>query len=292
MTVELALATRAQHAEGPMWDAATQVLWWVDITGHRVHCFDPQTNRDCSWDTGCDVGAVALAADGDIILAVPNGFASFDPASGQITPLADVEADMPENRTNDAKCDSAGRLWVGTMAYDRRSGHAGLYVLDPANPDPITTQAVAGLTIVNGPAFDDELGRMYVADTAVGLVYRYSFDPVSGDVGAREVFADLSATGGWPDGMTVDHEGCLWVAVGRDSAVHRYRPDGQLDRKIRLPVTNPTSVAFGGAGGSLLYITTSWYDLSERERTEQPLAGSIFVDSPGVSGPSAHRFAG
>ena len=288
MTVELALAARAEHAEGPIWDAEANVLWWVDITGHRVHCFDPTSNRDCSWDTGCDVGAVALTQAGAIVLAVPNGFATFDPVTGQSTPLADVESTMPENRTNDAKCDSAGRLWVGTMAYDRREGHAGLYVLAP---DLTVIQAVAGLTIANGPTFDDTRGRMYLADTALGQVYAYQFDPASGQIGAREVFVDLSATGSWPDGMTVDDEGCLWIAVGRDSAVHRYLPDGKLERKISLPVTNPTSVAFGGHDGSLLYITTSWYDLTERERAEQPLAGSIFVDTPGVTGRPAHRFA-
>ncbi|NQU37877.1 MAG: SMP-30/gluconolactonase/LRE family protein, partial [Actinobacteria bacterium] len=80
MTVELAIAVRAEHAEGPIWDAASQVLWWVDITGHRVHCFDPRSNRDCSWDTGCDVGAVALDSAGGVILALPNGFVRFDPA--------------------------------------------------------------------------------------------------------------------------------------------------------------------------------------------------------------------
>lgn len=289
MTVELVLAARAEHAEGPIWDAATRALWWVDITGHRVHCFHPDSNRDCSWDTGCDVGAIAVGSDGNVVLAVPDGFARFDPKSGTLTPLASVEASMPENRTNDATCDSAGRLWVGTMAYDRREGHAGLYVLDP---DLTVRQVESGLTIVNGPAFDDARGRMYLADTAVGLVYAYSFDPAAGQLGAREVFVDLSASGSWPDGMTVDDEGGLWVAVGRDSAVHRYLPDGRLDKKIGLPVTNPTSVAFGGEDGSLLYITTSWYDLSQQERARQPLAGSIFVDSPGVNGPPAHRFGG
>ncbi len=288
MKVELALAARAEHAEGPIWDSEAGVLWWVDITGHRVHCFDPASHRDCSWDTGCDVGAVALASGGQIILAVPNGFAQLNPDTGALIPLADVEADLPENRTNDAKCDSAGRLWVGTMAYDRREGHAGLYRM---SGDLDVLEVASDLTIVNGPAFDDERGRMYLADTGAGLVYCYEFDPKSGDIGDRRVFVDLSASGGWPDGMTVDEAGGLWVAVGRNSAVHRYLPTGQHQESIKLPVTNPTSVAFGGPDGSDLYITTSWFDLSEQERTEQPLAGSLFVTSPGVAGAAANRFA-
>ncbi|MCH9816137.1 MAG: SMP-30/gluconolactonase/LRE family protein [Actinomycetia bacterium] len=289
MSVELALACRAEHAEGPIWDAATRRLWWVDITGHRLHVYDPASGQDCSWDTGQDVGAVALDQAGEPIIALPGGFAAFNTTTGRSAPFTAIEANLPGNRLNDAKCDPAGRLWTGTMAYNRQTGAGGLYVV-AANG--AVDQAVADLTIVNGPAFDADRERMYVADTGAGYVFEYNYDPATGAVGDQRMFVDLSETGGWPDGMTVDEHGYLWVAVGRDAAVHRYNPDGRLDGKVALPVTNPTSVAFGGADGHDLYITTSWYDLPAQERADQPLAGSIFVTRPGVGGPPAVRFAG
>ena len=289
MQASLALACRAEHAEGPIWDAATARLWWVDITGHRLHVFDPVSGQDCSWDTGQDIGAVALNESGTPVIALPNGFATFDTRTGQAHPLAAVEGAIPGNRLNDAKCDPAGRLWTGTMAYDRTEGAAGLYRMDKTG---VVRQMAADLTIVNGPTFDPARNRMYLADTGHGHIYVYEYDPQTGEIGDREVFVDLTATGGWPDGMTVDSEGHLWVAVGRDWAVHRYTPTAQLDRTVTVPVSNPTSLAFGGASGEDLYITTSWFDLSPAERGDQPLAGSIFVCRPGVTGPAAVRFAG
>ncbi|MCH9816777.1 MAG: SMP-30/gluconolactonase/LRE family protein [Actinomycetia bacterium] len=289
MQAELILACRAEHAEGPIWDAATSRLWWVDITGHRLHVFNPASGQDCSWDTGQDVGAVALNQQGDPVIALPNGFALFSPATGDAQPLAEVEAGIVGNRLNDAKCDPFGRLWTGSMAYDRRPGSAGLYLLEATG---IVRQAAKDLTIVNGPAFDPERGRMYLADTGQGQILVYDYTVASGAIGDRNVFVDLTDSGGWPDGMTVDDDGYLWVAVGRESAVRRYDPDGQLDGQVTLPVTNPTSVAFGGADRGDLYITTSWFDLTASQRNEQPLAGSLFVARPGVTGPPAVRFAG
>ena len=288
MSVELAVNVRAEHAEGPCWNSADQRLWWVDITGHRVHCFDPKSGKDCSWDVGNDVGAVIPTRGPELVLALPDGLVRFDARTGSTRPLVDIESQSPENRGNDAKCDSTGRLWVGTMAYDRRPHHGGLYAVES---DLSVRCAMPGLTIANGPAFDEHEGWMYVADTALGLVYRIEVDLSTGAVSdQRQVFVDVSDIG-WPDGMTVDDDGFLWLAVGQDSAVHRYGPRGQLDGKIELPVTNPTSVAFGGADGSSLFITTSWYDVAPEHRDRQPLAGSIFVDRPGVSGPAAAHFA-
>jgi len=287
MRAELALSARAEHAEGPSWDRQSARLWWVDITGQRVHCFDPVSGADCSWYVGLDTGAVILTTSGSVLLAVPNGLAKFDPDTGTLGELIAVEAGLTGNRLNDAKVDSTGRLWVGTMPYDKRTGAGGLYSIDSQRE---VVSRMRDLTIVNGPAFDDVLSRLYVADTLAGLVYAADFDFHSGVVGARRVFVDLSGAGQWPDGMTVDREGRLWVAVGRDSAIHCYSPDATLLERIELPVSNPTGVCFGGEHGSTLFITTSWYDIDHAARLEQPLAGSIFTAQPGVVGASAHRY--
>lgn len=287
MRAELALYARAEHAEGPIWDEASKRLWWVDITGQRVHQFDPSSGADCSWNIGLDTGAVVLTTGGSVLVAVPNGFATFDPESGQLGELIPVEAELPGNRLNDAKVDPTGRLWVGTMPYDRTPAGGALYSIED---DQRVRLRMSDLTIVNGPAFDLERSRLYVADTAAGLIYAADFDVATGEVGRRRVFVDLSGVGQWPDGMTVDSGGRLWVAVGRDSSVHCYSPDSILEERIELPVSNPTSVCFGGESGSTLYITTSWYDIDAQSRESQPLAGSIFAAAPGAVGAPAYRY--
>jgi sugar lactone lactonase YvrE len=153
------------------------------------------------------------------------------------------------------------------------------------------TCVVDGLTISNGPAFDEAQGRLYLADTAIGIVDVFDMDPATGALARRRRFLDLSDAQVWPDGMTVDDEGMLWVALGRAGAVHRYRTDGTLDGVVDLPTTNPTSVAFGGLDGGDLYITTSWTDLHPDGRATQPLAGTILRCRPGVTGRPSPRYA-
>jgi sugar lactone lactonase YvrE len=286
--VEVALSIRAEHAEGPMWDAATACLWWVDITGQRVHCFDPASGNDTSWATRGQPGGVVLSAAGEPVVASPDGLAVLDTSTGVMDLRVPVERDRPGNRANDAKTDGRGRVWVGTMAYDKRPRSAALYRVDRGK----VTRVADGLTICNGPAFDERQGRLYLADTALFVVDVFDLDPATGALTGRRRFLDFCEARVWPDGMTVDDEGMLWVALGRAGAVHRYRADGTLDGVVELPVTNPTSVAFGGIGRRDLYITTSWFDLDIDGRLAQPLTGVVFRCQPGVTGPPAPRYAG
>jgi sugar lactone lactonase YvrE len=285
--VEVALSVRAQHAEGPLWDAATDRLWWVDIAGERVHCFDPASSADCSWSTGGQPGGVVVGSAGEPVVATPDGLAVLDTATGTLDLRVPIEQSRPENRANDAKVDDRGRAWVGTMAYDKRPGNAALYRVDGGT----ATCVVDGLTISNGPAIDEAHRRLYLADTAIFVVDVFDMDPGTGALGGRRRLLDLRDAHVWPDGMTVDDDGMLWVALGRAGAVHRYRADGTLDGVVELPTTNPTSVAFGGDGGDL-YITTSWFDLEPDSRAAQPLAGAVFRCRPGMTGRPSPRFAG
>jgi xylono-1,5-lactonase len=221
-------------------------------------------------------------------VASPEGLAVLEPGTGVMDLRVPIEQDRPENRANDVKVDDRGRAWVGTMAYDKRPGCAALYRVDADG----VTSVVDGLTISNGPAFDELQGLLYLADTALCVIDVFDLDPRSGALGGRRRFVDLSDQQVWPDGMTVDGEGMLWVALGRASAVHRYRGDGTLDGVVELPTTNPTSVAFGGTDGGDLYITTSWFDCEEDHRAAQPHAGGIFRCRPGVTGPPSPRWAG
>ena len=281
--IEVVLDVRAQHAEGPVWDAATARLWWVDIAGQRVHCSDPESSRDRSWSTAGQPGGVVLGATGDPVVASPEGLALLDRSSGTLDLRVAVEQDKPENRANDAKVDSRGRIWVGTMAYDKRPRNAALYRVDGDR----VTRVVDGLTISNGPAFDEPQGRLYLADTALCVVDVFDLEPATGALSGRRRFLDLSRQQLWPDGKTVDDDGMLWIAVGRAGAVHRYRPDGTLDGVVELPTSNPTSVTFGGDDGGDLYITTSLVD--SEHRADEPLAGAIFRCRPGVTGQPAPR---
>ncbi len=283
--VEVAMSVRAQHAEGPVWDAPTSRLWWVDITAERVHCSDPESSEDTSWSTAGQPGGVALGATGDPVVASPEGLALLDRRTGTLDLRVPIERDRPENRANDAKVDSHGNVWVGTMAFDKRPRNAALYRVDCDR----VVRVVDALTIPNGPAFDEPAGRFYLADTALCVVDVFDWDPSTGALSGRRRFVDLSRENFWPDGMTVDHEGMLWAALGRAGAVHRYRADGTLDGVIEVPTSNPTSVVFGGRDGGDLYITTSWVDCERR--ADEPLAGAIFRCRPGVTGEPSHRYA-
>jgi sugar lactone lactonase YvrE len=284
--VEVALHIRARHAEGPAWDAADARLWWVDIPGERVHCFAPASSHDSSWDTHGQPGGVVLNTDGEPVVATPQGLSVLDPSTGTLDLRVPIEMDRPENRANDVKVDSRGRAWVGTMAFDKRPRNAALYRVDRDE----VTRAVDGLTISNGPAFDESHGRLYLADTALGIVDVFDMEPETGDLTDRRRFLDFSDAEVWPDGMTLDDEGMLWIALGRAGAVHRYRAYGTLEGVIEVPTSNPTSVAFGGVGGVDLYITTSWSDLDAETRESQALAGAIFRCRPGVAGPPSPRY--
>lgn len=289
VAVEPAFSVRAEHSEGPIWDGPSARLWWVDITAERVHETDPATGQDRSWPTPGQPGGVVLAADGTPVVAAPNGLAPLDTTTGVATVRTPVEADRPENRLNDLKVDTRGRTWVGSMAYDKRPDHAALHLVQP---DGATTTVVDELTIANGPALDEERGHLYLADTARFRIDVFAFDPDAGTITDRRPFLDVTEEQVWPDGMTVDDEGGLWTALGRSSQVRRLGPDGTVDAVIDLPVTNPTSVCFGGDDGGDLFITTSWFDVPADERAGQPLAGSVLCARPGVTGQPSPRLLG
>jgi xylono-1,5-lactonase len=286
LDAQVAIHLRAEHAEGPIWDAESSRLWWVDITAERVHCLDPTSGADTSWPTPGQAGGVVIDSDGCPVLAMPDGLAILDRSTAAVTPCVSIEADRPENRANDAKVDACGRVWVGTMAFDKRPGNAALYRVG----DHTVTRVVEGLTISNGPAFDAVGGRLYLADTAPGIVDVFDFDLTTGQLGGRRRFLDFGDKGVWPDGMTVDDDGMLWVALGRAGAVHRYDRAGRIDAVLELPTSNPTSVTFGGLDNGDLYVTTSWFDLGADDRLAQPHAGAIYRFRPGVTGPPSTRY--
>jgi sugar lactone lactonase YvrE len=203
--------------------------------------------------------------------------------------IASVEADRRDERMNDGKCDRAGRFWAGTMALDERAGAGALYRLDV---DRRVSMVLSGVTVSNGLDWTDDGRVMYFIDSPLQTVDVCDVDPESGAISNRRPFVRIPPAQGTPDGLTVDAEGGVWVALWGGGAIHRYRSDGSLDAVIRMPTTHPTSCTFGGADLGDLYITTAAIRLSPLERSQQPGAGGLFRVRPGISGRPAQRYRG
>lgn len=221
--------------------------------------------------------------------AVRDGIAVLDIDTGELELVCPIEADRPGNRMNDAACDPAGRLWAGTMAFDIKPGAGSLYRIDSSlDVEVVVTDA----TISNGIGWSPDATTMYYVDSPTEFVDAFDFAVGSGRISGRRHLVDLRGEPGAPDGMTVDDEGHLWVAMWGGAAVLRCRPDGAIVDRVELPVGQVTSCAFGGPEGDELYITTAAGGLDEDALAVQPLAGSVFRCRPGVSGPLATSFAG
>jgi sugar lactone lactonase YvrE len=284
---EVAVPPSAQLGEGPRWDAATGTLLWVDILGHRVHRYDPTTGADASWATPGLVSLALPRRSGGVIVGLPGGLFSIDELAGPA--LVPLEADVLENRTNDGACDAAGRLWVGTMALDERSPVAALYRVDP---DYTVTTMLSGTTISNGLGWSPDGARFYFIDSPTQRVDVFACDPATGTLEDRRPFAAVELEGAVPDGLAVDAEGCVWVALHGGWGLNRYAPDGDLIAEVRVPVARVTSCCFGGAELRDLYVTTRRDGLSEAEVAEQPLSGALLCLDVGVAGLPTNAFAG
>lgn len=270
--------------EGPVWDEQSGVLHWVDIPTGAVHTLHPDgstTDRRLP----VPVGAVALRRDGSFVAALAGGFATIDPNGvTYVAPLPGVENGM---RMNDGKCDPAGRFWAATMAHGAAPGAGTLYRLDG---DLVAVPVVDGLSIPNGIDWSPDGRRMYYIDTPTYCIDVFDFDVATGAATNRSTLVRVPEDYGWPDGMTVDAEGFLWVAFWGGGAVRRYDPAGRVVGRIELPVTQVTSCTFGGPHLDELYITSAAAGLSDEERTAQPFAGALFRCKPGARGRPASRF--
>ena len=252
----LALDARADLLEGPVWDPNAGCLYFVDIMQGRVHRFNPATRVRRTFEIGStvgSVGAVALTERNDLVLAVRDGFAHLNPRTGAVSKIADVEADRPNQRMNDGKCDPAGRFWAGTMALDETPEAGSLYRLDRGGS---VHTILSDVTISNGLDWSADALTMYYVDSPTRRIDMFDFDLASGAAANRRTFVQIPHQHGIPDGLTVDAEGCVWVALWRGAAVHRYTPYGLLDTIVLVPTACPTSCAFGGAAAKDLYITT------------------------------------
>lgn len=280
---ELAAAPTDRLGECPVWDDRTQVLWRVDAVGGVVIALHVGTGTERRYDVGRHVGSLVLRDDSDdVLLAAAGGFYALDVSTGKVTLLAPVSEDDPCLVMNDGACDPAGRFVAGTMRRDAQPGNAGLYRYAPPG-STVTLLDDAGLS--NGLCWDASGTTLFWIDSLLRRVERLGYDPALGAVTSRDTAFDLGAWEGFPDGMAIDGEGCLWIAFWRGGAVRRFDPHGRLLAEVSLPVLRTTSCCLGGDDLRDLYVTTARQSLRDIPDEVEPLAGAVFrirVDVPGV----------
>ena len=277
--------------ESPFWQADSGGwLWWCDIPGKMLHAVQPATMAHAWWEFDQEPCSCAPLPDGRLILAMRDGLYRFHPPSHKLDRLAAPPYDPAVERFNDGKCDPQGRFWVGTIYEPRDAAKAALY-----RHAGFGIQRMAeGITVSNGLAFSPDGRTMYWSDTKAHTIYAFDFEPLSGAISQRRVFASfeprapgqpLSAYGGRPDGATVDAEGCYWVAMFEGARLLRLDPAGRIVDELKLPVRCPTMPCFGGADLRTLYITTARENRPAEELTREPWAGSVLqlrVEVPGL----------
>ena len=275
----VASRVRATLGESPMWCARRRTLYWVDLRGPTLFALDGS-----QWTLPELVGGVALADDGRLVLAMTSGLFLFDVASATLTPH--VACDPPElgNRMNEVKCDRDGRLWAGTMRDYGAATTGSLYRVCRGDAAPV----LRGITIPNGQCWSPDDRTFYFADTTEGSIRAYDFD--GGDLRNPRTFVESGTLPGRPDGATVDANGFLWSARYGGGGVARIDPAGRVERFLKLPVTQVSSVMFGGPDLATLYVTTSRQRMSEDALAREPMAGALLAVDAGVRGLAEPRY--
>lgn len=289
MPCETVVNDRALTAESPLWSVREGALYWIDTWRERVYRLHVASGKRDDWGVPAKIAAVATRAGGGLVVAMKTGIGFLDPSTGAVEMIVNPEPGLPDHRLNDGKTDRGGRFWFGSMEENGTQPVGKLYRF---SPDRTVAAMDDDYVLPNGPAWSPDDRRMYLADSRRSCIYVYDFDAGSGSVRNRRVFATVPKENGMPDGATVDAEGYVWSACASAGKIARYRPDGQVDRFVELPVARPTSVMFGGDDLKTLYITTAASRLDEAALAAQPLAGAILsvrTDVPGLPEP---HFAG
>ncbi|HUN93247.1 MAG TPA: SMP-30/gluconolactonase/LRE family protein [Burkholderiaceae bacterium] len=276
--------------ESPVWSERESILYWADIVAATVHGLDPADGSRRRWQLPAAVGSLGLREQGGLVLALRSGFHLFDTTTGALTFLANPEADVPTNRLNDGKVSPEGRFWAGSMDdRPQREPTGHLYRLDA---DHRCTRMASGIRVSNGLAWSPDGRTMFHADSRAPAIYCYDYDPDSGALRNRRLFADAQPESGRPDGGAVDADGCYWscgIGAGR---INRYAPGGELIAYVELPVTHPTMPCFGGPGLRTLYCTSLRDGLAADVLARTPLAGSVFRIDAGIPGTAIGLYRG
>ena len=287
MTAELILDARNATGESPVWSTTEQALYWVDIPAKRLHRWSPADGKEHSWKASQMLACIAQTGNGSWIAAMENGLFAITPhADGSLDSrlLASVTHALPGMRFNDGRCDRQGRFWAGTMVMNMAAGApvGAMYRYNADQAEPLKAQ-LQGFIVPNGLAFSPDGNTLYLSDSHpdVQKIWAFDYDTDSGTPHNRRLFVDMSKHPGRPDGAAVDAEGCYWICGNDAGLIHRFTPQGKLDRSLAVPVKKPAMCAFGGADLDTLFVTSI---RPAGDLADQPLAGGVFALRPGVKG--------
>lgn len=278
--------------ECPLWHALEANLYWVDIDGFAVHRLHPASGSHRSWRMPTEPAALAINADGGLVVAMRSGFVHLDTNNGSITPIAQAPYDTATTRFNDGRVDAAGRFWVGTIYEPRDRQAAQMYCLERGK---VRLAWSGGMTVSNGLGFSPDQRCLYHADTTSHRIDCYDFDVATGTVSHPRRFQQFPTErthdyGGRPDGAAVDSEGAYWCAMFEGARLLRFAPGGELLREVKLPLRCPTMLAFGGDDLRTLYITSASHKRPAEERARYPLSGKVLALRVEVPGCPEHAY--
>jgi xylono-1,5-lactonase len=289
MTPTCIWPARALLGEAPVWHEAERRLYWLDIKGHRLRACNAAGMDRRVIDLPCVTASLVPRRRGGFVVGARGQLAVCDPAHGsRLTDLVPLETDKPANRFNDGKADRAGRLWIGSMHDAETEASGALYCVAP---DLSWTRVDDGYVVTNGPAISPDGRTLYHTESTSRTIYVFDLG-ADGRLSNKRVFVRFTPDEGYPDGMTCDAEGRLWVAHWGGGRVTSRDPDGTVSTTITLPTPFVTSCCFGGQGYETLFITTAAGGLAPEARAGDPLAGGLFASKPGVHGLPAEMFGG
>ena len=277
---ELLFPAQTELGECPVWDAARDCLFFMDVSEKRLHRLDWRNRALGTLDLPAIGGGLVLGRDGALIAGLQTGLHRIDPERGTVYFLVDPEPDRPDNRLNEAKCDPQGRLWIGSMSTRDRLPCGRLYRMER---DGRIAAVLDGIIIPNALVWTGPQTMLF-ADSARRLIWSFRCDPETGALSERRVWADCSAAPGMPDGIALDAEGCLWNAEFGGGRIVRYDPAGRPIETVPLPATQVTTCAFAGEGLRQLVVVTTKRLLDARGRQAQSHAGDLFVIEPPAPG--------
>lgn len=274
---------KATLGEGPLWSVSDKALWFTDIKQQKIHRISPEGEKR-SWDAPAQPGFIVPVAGGGYVVGLQTGLHRFDPGTGGFERLTPVEPDKPGNRLNDCCVAPDGTLWFGSMDDGETDESGAVYRL---GPDAKPGMAGGQCCITNGPAVSPDGRILYHVNTLARRIEAWDIG-AEGELSNGRLFAEIAPEHGYPDGPTVDADGCIWIGLWGGWSARRYSPAGEILEEVRFPVANITKIALGGDDLRTAYATTASKGLSEAERADQPLAGGLFsfrVETPGLACP-------
>lgn len=275
------VATQMELGECPVWDAARGTLYWMDIIGKQLHAYHWSSGRGDRTALPALGGGLALACNDMLIAGLQTGVHRLDPQCGKWDLIATPEPEKPDNRINEMKCDPQGRIWFGTMSTLGRVPTGALWRMDRSG---VLTRIFDSITVPNCLAWVPSQDRFLFADSVLKTIWICHYDPTSGDIIGRSIFADCKSYRGIPDGCAFDEEGCVWIAEFGGGCVRRYDLTGRILATVTVPATQVTTCCFAGARLDKLVIVTAKRLLDDEQRKQQPESGNVFVCEPGVRG--------